>query len=47
MVYLLSFLIILAYFLGKYLEREKWVYHNHFLENGVAKRYKKGRIEYL
>lgn len=37
----------LFYKLGVILEREKWIYHKHFLDNGVAKCYNKGRIEKL
>lgn len=35
---------VVFYLLGVAIERERWIYHNHFLENGVAKCYKNGKI---
>jgi hypothetical protein len=40
-------LCYLCYKLGVALEREKWIYHLHFLERGVAKCYRNGKVDLL
>lgn len=48
MIVIFIILPIVTYLLGRELERDRWKYHNHWIDkNGVAKRYKNGNIENL